>query len=226
MALQTFKPTSPGRRSMVRVVHGRPAQGRPAARRWSRRKPKTGGRNNNGRITTRHNGGGHKQHYRLIDFKRDKEGIAGARRADRVRPEPHRAHRAAVLRRRRAPLHHRAEGPECRRPADVRQGRADQGRQHPAAAQHADRLDRALHRDEAGQGRADRARRRRRRAADRARAAVTPRCAFAPARCARCRPTAARPSAKSATSSTTSRSSARPAPSAGAASGRPCAARR
>ena len=53
---------------------------------------------------------------------------------------------------------------------------------------------------------------------------VTPRCACAPAKCARCRPTAAPPSAKSATTSTTSRSSARPAPSAGAASSRPCAA--
>ena len=73
---------------------------------------KTGGRNHHGRITTRHIGGGHKQHYRIIDFKRDKEGIPA--RVERIEydPEPHRAHRAAVLRRWRAPLHHRAEGPE------------------------------------------------------------------------------------------------------------------
>ncbi len=55
-----------------------------------------GGRNNNGHITTRHKGGGHKQNYRLIDFKRNKDGIAGQGRAPRIRPEPHRAHRAAA----------------------------------------------------------------------------------------------------------------------------------
>ena len=57
---------------------------------------KTGARNNLGRITTRHIGGGSRQKYRIIDFKRDKDGIAGTRRAPRIRSEPHR-HIALVL---------------------------------------------------------------------------------------------------------------------------------
>jgi large subunit ribosomal protein L2 len=57
---------------------------------------KTGGRNNAGRITTRHRGGGHKQHYRVIDFKRDKDGIVG--RVERIEYDPNRtAHIALVL---------------------------------------------------------------------------------------------------------------------------------
>jgi large subunit ribosomal protein L2 len=60
------------------------------------KKSKTGGRNNNGRITTRHRGGGHKQHYRVIDFKRDKDGIKG--RVERIEYDPNRsAHIALVL---------------------------------------------------------------------------------------------------------------------------------
>jgi large subunit ribosomal protein L2 len=60
------------------------------------KKSKTGGRNNNGRITTRHIGGGHKQHYRVIDFKRDKDGIKG--RVERIEYDPNRsAHIALVL---------------------------------------------------------------------------------------------------------------------------------
>ena len=49
----------------------------------------TGGRNNHGRITSRFRGGGHKQRYRIIDFKRDKIGVPGEGRRDRVRSEPH-----------------------------------------------------------------------------------------------------------------------------------------
>jgi large subunit ribosomal protein L2 len=60
------------------------------------KKAKTGGRNNVGRITTRHKGGGHKQKYRLIDFKRDKDGILG--RVERIEYDPNRsAHIALVL---------------------------------------------------------------------------------------------------------------------------------
>jgi large subunit ribosomal protein L2 len=60
------------------------------------KKSKTGGRNNTGRITTRHRGGGHKQHYRVIDFKRDKDGIVG--RVERIEYDPNRsAHIALVL---------------------------------------------------------------------------------------------------------------------------------
>ena len=60
------------------------------------KKSKTGGRNNAGRITTRHRGGGHKQHYRVIDFKRDKDGIKG--HVERIEYDPNRtAHIALVL---------------------------------------------------------------------------------------------------------------------------------
>ena len=69
---------------------------------------KSGGRNALGRKTSRHRGGGAKRLYRRIDFKRRKDGVPGARRGDRVRPQPHRLHRAAALRRRREALHPRA----------------------------------------------------------------------------------------------------------------------
>ncbi|HIA09042.1 MAG TPA: 50S ribosomal protein L2, partial [Chromatiaceae bacterium] len=60
------------------------------------KKTKTGGRNNKGRITTRHRGGGHKQHYRIIDFKRNKDGIIG--RVEHIEYDPNRsAHIALVL---------------------------------------------------------------------------------------------------------------------------------
>lgn len=95
MAIVKAKPTSPGRRGVVQVKHDHLHDGAP----WSslvEKKAKTGGRNNNGRITTRHIGGGHKQHYRVIDFKRDKDGIKG--RVERIEYDPNRsAHIALVL---------------------------------------------------------------------------------------------------------------------------------
>ncbi|MBS0458144.1 MAG: 50S ribosomal protein L2 [Proteobacteria bacterium] len=94
MALMTFKPTSPGRRGMVRVVteglhKGAPHQ--PLLEKQNR----TGGRNHHGRITTRHIGGGHKQHYRIIDFKRDKEGIPA--RIETIEYDPNRTANIALL---------------------------------------------------------------------------------------------------------------------------------
>src|ERR671912_1793679 len=94
MALMTFKPTSPGRRSMVRVSTAGLHKGGPLAA-LTESKPKTGGRNNNGRITTRHIGGGHKQAYRLIDFKRDKEGIPA--KVERIEYDPNRTAHIALL---------------------------------------------------------------------------------------------------------------------------------
>ena len=85
MALMTFKPTSPGRRSAVRVVTPDLHKGAPHAA-LVEKQGRTGGRNHHGRITTRHIGGGHKQHYRLIDFKRDKEGIPA--RVERIGTTP------------------------------------------------------------------------------------------------------------------------------------------
>ena len=74
MAVVKSKPTSPGRRHHVRVVNNELHKGRPYAP-LLEKKTKTGGRNNLGRITTRHIGGGHKHHYRIVDFKRLKDGI-------------------------------------------------------------------------------------------------------------------------------------------------------
>jgi len=74
MALVKTKPTSPARRHLVKVVNSELHKGDPYAP-LLEKKSKSGGRNNTGRITTRHIGGGHKQHYRIIDFKRNKDGI-------------------------------------------------------------------------------------------------------------------------------------------------------
>ena len=74
MAIVTLSPTSPGQRFTVKVVNKDLHKGAPYAPLLVK-KSKTGGRNNQGRITCRHIGGGHKQHYRVIDFKRDKDGV-------------------------------------------------------------------------------------------------------------------------------------------------------
>ena len=94
MPLMKFKPTSPGRRSAVRVVTPDLHKGAPHAA-LLEKQSKTGGRNHHGRITTRHIGGGHKQHYRLIDFKRDKEGIPA--RVERIEYDPNRTAHIALL---------------------------------------------------------------------------------------------------------------------------------
>ncbi|MCU7861643.1 MAG: 50S ribosomal protein L2, partial [Candidatus Thiodiazotropha sp. (ex Lucinoma kastoroae)] len=74
MAVVKTKPTSAGRRFVVKVVNDELHKGEPFGPLLAK-KSKSGGRNNNGRITTRHRGGGHKQRYRIIDFKRNKEAI-------------------------------------------------------------------------------------------------------------------------------------------------------
>ena len=73
MAVVKCKPTSPGRRHVVKVVNPELHKGKPFAP-LLEKNSKSGGRNNNGRITTRHIGGGHKQAYRIVDFKRNKDG--------------------------------------------------------------------------------------------------------------------------------------------------------
>ncbi|MGL5606416.1 MAG: 50S ribosomal protein L2, partial [Plesiomonas sp.] len=95
MAVIKCKPTSPGRRHVVKVVNTDLHKGKPFAGLLAK-KSKSGGRNNTGRITVRHVGGGHKQHYRLIDFKRDKDGIPA--KIERLEYDPNRtAHIALVL---------------------------------------------------------------------------------------------------------------------------------
>lgn len=94
MALVKTKPTSPGRRFLVKVVNESLHKGEPLQS-LVERKSKTGGRNNNGHITTRHIGGGHKQKYRLIDFKRDKDGISAV--VERLEYDPNRSAHIALL---------------------------------------------------------------------------------------------------------------------------------
>ena len=95
MAIVKSKPTSPGRRFVVTVVGAELHKGEPYAP-LVEKKTKSGGRNNKGRITTRHRGGGHRQRYRIIDFKRNKDGVPG--RVEHLEYDPNRsAHIALVL---------------------------------------------------------------------------------------------------------------------------------
>src|SRR6056297_3252758 len=94
MAIVKAKPTSPGRRGLVRVRHDHLWKGKPHQA-LTEAKSSTGGRNNNGRITTRHQGGGHKQRYRVIDFKRDKDGIRGI--VERLEYDPNRSAHIALI---------------------------------------------------------------------------------------------------------------------------------
>ena len=94
MALVKTKPTSAGRRHLVKVVNSELHKGKPFAA-LLEKKSKSGGRNNKGRITTRHIGGGHKQHYRVIDFKRNKDGIPTV--VERLEYNPNRSANIALL---------------------------------------------------------------------------------------------------------------------------------
>jgi large subunit ribosomal protein L2 len=94
MPLIKLKPSSPGRRGVVRVFTPGLHKGGPVDA-LIEKKTRTAGRNNNGHITTRHMGGGHKKHYRLVDFKRDKDGIAA--RVERLEYDPNRSAHLALL---------------------------------------------------------------------------------------------------------------------------------
>jgi large subunit ribosomal protein L2 len=94
MAIIKTKPTSPGRRFVAKVVSPELHKGEPFAP-LLERKNKHGGRNNVGRITTRHQGGGHRQHYRLVDFKRGKDGIPA--KVERLEYDPNRSAHIALL---------------------------------------------------------------------------------------------------------------------------------
>ncbi|MFK7829039.1 MAG: 50S ribosomal protein L2 [Congregibacter sp.] len=94
MAIAKSKPTSAGRRHQVRVVHTELHKGAPYAP-LLEKQSRNGGRNNNGRITTRHIGGGHKQHYRLVDFKRGKDSIPA--KVERIEYDPNRTAHIALL---------------------------------------------------------------------------------------------------------------------------------
>jgi len=94
MPLMKVKPTSPGRRALVKVITPGLHKGEPH---WPlvERQGKNSGRNNLGRITMRHQGGGHKQHYRVIDFRRDKDGIQA--KVERLDYDPNRSAHLALL---------------------------------------------------------------------------------------------------------------------------------
>lgn len=94
MAIVKCKPTSPGRRHVVKVVNPELHKGKPFAALVEPIK-RTGGRNNFGRITTRHIGGGHKKAYRLIDFKRQKDGVPA--KVERLEYDPNRSANIALV---------------------------------------------------------------------------------------------------------------------------------
>ena len=136
MGIRKYKPTTPGRRGssvadFVELTRSTPEKSLVVP------SPKTGGRNNSGKITTRHIGGGHKQAYRLIDFKRyDKDGVPA--KVAHIEYDPNRTARIALL--------HFADGEKryIIAPEGLRQGsqveagerRRHQAGQQPAAAQH------------------------------------------------------------------------------------------
>ena len=94
MSLHKAKPTSAGRRFVVSVKTPELYKGKPHSALVGTKNP-SGGRNNNGRITVRHKGGGHKQRYRIIDFKRDKDGIPGV--VERLEYDPNRSSHIALV---------------------------------------------------------------------------------------------------------------------------------
>ncbi|MEY4193673.1 MAG: ribosomal protein [Pseudomonadota bacterium] len=94
MALIKSKPTSAGTRFKVRVKTEGLYKGRPESA-LVEKKSRKSGRNNQGRVTVRHQGGGHKQHYRLVDFKRNKLEIAG--RVERIEYDPNRTAHIALI---------------------------------------------------------------------------------------------------------------------------------
>ena len=94
MPVIKVKPTSPGRRGVVKVVHPHLYKGRPEA---SLLEPQmqNAGRNNNGHITIRHRGGGHKHHYRVVDFVRNKDAIPA--KVERIEYDPNRTAHIALV---------------------------------------------------------------------------------------------------------------------------------
>jgi len=95
MGLKHYKPTSPGRRLMTTPDNAELTKGKKPERRLTTPLRKTGGRNNHGHITSRHIGGGHKRRYRIIDWKRDKDGVEG--KVVSIEYDPNRSARIALI---------------------------------------------------------------------------------------------------------------------------------
>ncbi|NLO27198.1 MAG: 50S ribosomal protein L2 [Actinobacteria bacterium] len=94
MATKNYKPTSPGRRFATTPAFDEITKTKPE-KALTRPVKRKGGRNNSGRITVRHQGGGHKRRYRIIDFKRDKDGVPG--RVSSIEYDPNRNARIALV---------------------------------------------------------------------------------------------------------------------------------
>ena len=94
MPIKKYKPTTPGRRGMTSLSRDEITCDKPEKSLLAPLKSK-GGRNNNGRITTRHQGGGHKRSYRIIDFKRNKDGIPA--KVATIEYDPNRSANIALL---------------------------------------------------------------------------------------------------------------------------------
>ena len=95
MGIRRYKPTTAGRRGATVSDFADLTKGAKPEKSLLRPKKKTGGRNNQGRITARHRGGGHKQRYRLIDFRRNKDGVPA--RVNSIEYDPNRSARIALL---------------------------------------------------------------------------------------------------------------------------------
>ena len=95
MGIRTYKPTSAGRRNASVADFAELTRGAAAPKTLRVRKKKTGGRNNQGKITSRHRGGGHMQHYRLVDFRRNKDDVPGT--VHSIQYDPNRTCRIALV---------------------------------------------------------------------------------------------------------------------------------
>src|SRR6476660_8641524 len=95
MGIRRYNPTTPGRRGATVSDFAELTPGATPEKTLLVPKRKTGGRNNQGRITARHRGGGHKRQYRLIDFRRNKDGVTA--RVHSVQYDPNRSARIALL---------------------------------------------------------------------------------------------------------------------------------
>lgn len=95
MGIRRYKPTSAGRRNATVSDFASLTPGAKPEKSLLKPKRKTGGRNNQGKITARHRGGGHKQRYRVVDFRRDKDGVPA--KVDSIQYDPNRSARIALL---------------------------------------------------------------------------------------------------------------------------------
>jgi len=221
MAIVKLKPTSAGRRAQVKVVNPDLYKGRPVDA-LIEKQTKNAGRNNYGRVTMRHQGGGHKQHYRLVDFRRNKDGIPA--KVERIEYDPNRSAHIALL------CYADGERRYIIAPRGV-----EVGQQLISGAEAPIKPGNTLPIRNIPVGRRSIASRWFPARVPSSRAPQAPRCscslakartpssACVPAKFAACTSSAARPSVKSATASMACARSARPARTAGAASARPSA---